>query len=282
MGLTSLEFRALAAVLHEESAISLEPGKEYLLESRLAPLLRAEGHDTWAPLVRAVCSGGSARLRAAVVDAMTTNETSFFRDVHPWATLGDVVLPALVAARRDVRRLTFWCAASSSGQEPHSLAMLLRERFPEVADGWDVRIIGTDLSPTMVARSSEGRYTQLEVGRGLPAASLARWFDRVGTEWQLRDEITRMVEFRQGNLDDERCFATLPRLDGVLVRNVLIYFDDATRARVVARVRERLQPDGFLLLGSSEHAVGVSGRFERHQEGRTIFFRPSAPVAAGR
>lgn len=275
------EFARLARIVRDESAIVLEPGKEYLVEARLGPILRSEG-ITFGELVRRVSSPSGASLRAAVVDAMTTNETSFFRDGHPWETLREHLLPALIEARRATRRLTFWCAAASSGQEPYSLAMLLHDRFPQVLADYEVEILATDLSASTLARAEAGRFTQLEVNRGLPATHLMRYFSRVGTEWQIADEVRRLVTFRVGNLISSADWARIPQVDAVLMRNVLIYFDAETKGMIVDRVHGRLRPDGFLLLGSAETTVGACP-YDRLQFQRTSVFVPRAGVlAAGR
>jgi len=180
MDLTTRDFDRLRKMVLAHSAIVLEPGKEYLVESRLAPIVRKEGLESFRDLAAQIDGPDSARICGLIVDAMTTNETSFFRDTHPWDTLREVMLPELIAARSSVKRLTIWCAASSSGQEPYSLAMMLHEHFPEVASTWTIKIIGTDLSPTMVSRSSSGRFSQLEVNRGLPIQLLMKYFAKVG------------------------------------------------------------------------------------------------------
>lgn len=275
MELTTADFDYLRALVHADSAIVLEPGKEYLVETRLSPLLRTEGFADYHALVGALRRPDAARLRELVIDAMTTNETSFFRDTHPWDALRDEILPALIEARATVRRLNIWCAASSSGQEPYSLAMLIHEHFPEVARDWAVRILGTDLSPTMVARAAAGRFTQLEVNRGLPARMLMTYFTRSGADWAIRDDVRKMVDFRRGNLIDANAWTQMPYVDGVLVRNVLIYFGRETRIQILGRVHDRLRRDGFLMLGSSETAVGVDDLYERVQVGKTFVFRPA-------
>ena len=268
------DFTRLARIVRDESAIVLEAGKEYLVEARLGALVRRLGLASFAELVARIEAPSGASLRAEVVDAMTTNETSFFRDTHPWDTLRTNLLPALVEARRSARQLTFWCAAASTGQEPYSLAMLLLEHFPRVVSDYRVRIVATDLSPSTIARAREGRFSQLEVNRGLPAALMARYFSRVGTEWRISDAARGLVEFREGNLIDEGDWARLGPVDAVMMRNVLIYFDNATRAAIVARARTKLRPDGFLMLGSAETAVGTSA-FDRVQVGRTTVFVPA-------
>lgn len=274
MNISASDFDYIRSTVLRHAAISLEPGKEYLVESRLAPIMRAENLDSFATLVSAMRRPGESRLLGLVIDAMTTNETSFFRDSHPWVALREELLPALIDARRSVRRLNLWCAASSSGQEPFSLAMLIHEHFPEVARDWTVRISGVDLSPTMVRKSNEGRFSQLEVNRGLPASMLMKYFTRSGKDWQVIDDVLRMVDFSEGNLIDPRMWARVPLVDGIFIRNVLIYFDQATRRGILDRAHGRLRSDGFLMLGSSETAVGLDSSYERVQVGKTVTFRP--------
>lgn len=274
--LTADEFSVLSELVLRESAIVLEPGKEYLIETRLAPILRREGIPTYADFIAELRRPQGRRYLDMLVDAMTTNETSFFRDVHPWETLRTDLLPRLIAARANVRRLTIWCAAASSGQEPYTIAMIIHEHFPEVARDWTVRIIGTDLSPSMITKSSAGRYTQLEINRGLPAMMMMKYFTRAGTEWEVNPDIRRMCDFRVGNLVEDSLWAQVPLVDAVFIRNVLIYFSKQTREQILTRVHGRLRSDGFLMLGSSETALGAEGYYEREQIGKTITFNPTA------
>ena len=279
MEVTEQDFDFLRRLVFDDSGIVLEPGKEYLIETRLAPILRSEEMGSFSDLVRALRPPSDVRLRDLVIDAMTTNETSFFRDSHPWEALRTGILPELIEARKGVRSLAIWCAASSSGQEPYSLAMLLHEHFPEVAKSWSVRIIGTDLSPSMVEKSSSGRFSQLEVNRGLPARMLMTYFTREGTEWQISDDVRKMVDFRLGNLVEPSSVAQIPLVDGVFVRNVLIYFNTETRAGILSRVHGRLRTDGFLMLGSSETAVGTDSSYERVRYDKTAVFRPATATS---
>lgn len=272
--MTSAQFDQFCVLVRKESAIVLEPGKEYLVESRLAPIARREGFDSVGALLQKVVSSPSIALRAAVLDAMTTNETSFFRDVHPWHALKTEILPELIEARRATRKLTIWCAACSSGQEPYSLAMLLQDEFPELARTWNIRIVGTDISPSMVARCGEGLFSQLEVNRGLPAALLPRYFTREGLHFRIDPSLRKMLDVRLGNLLSMQPVMQFGDIDLVMIRNVLIYFDDATKKKIISDIRARLRPDGILMLGSSEIAAGNGTNFTRHQTGKTIYFRP--------
>ena len=274
--ITANQFDMLRSLVLKESAIVLEPGKEYLVESRLAPLARREGLGSVSELVQKLITSGSMKMRAEVIDAMTTNETSFFRDVHPWQTLREEILPKIIESRRLERRLTVWCAACSSGQEPYSLAMLLREAFPEVAASWDVKIVATDLSDSMLYRCREGMYSQLEVNRGLPAPMLIRNFQREGANWRIDSEFRRMVDIRTCNLSVNTSYPrAASKFDLVFIRNVLIYFDDATKSRILNETSSRMNSDGYLLLGSSEVSISSATRLQRHQFGRTILFKPT-------
>jgi chemotaxis protein methyltransferase CheR len=273
MPLNLPDFDFLCQVVRADSAIVLEPGKEYLFESRLQPVAKRNGCDDISDLVRKL-RAGSRPLRAEIVDAMTTNETSFFRDGHPWESLRTEVLPKLFAERQGP--LTFWCAACSSGQEPYSLAMLLREHFADECDAGRVRIVASDLSTSMLDRARLGRFSQLEVNRGLPAPMLARWFTRHGMEWVIDDRLRGMLELRTLNLADTVTWATLPpQIDVVFLRNVLIYFDPATKAEILTEVSRRLRPTGALFLGSSETTLGLVDCFTREQSGPSIHYRPS-------
>jgi len=209
-------------------------------------------------------------LHRKAVEAMTTNETSFFRDFHPFEALKKFVLPDLLALRSAERTLNIWCAASSSGQEPYSLGMLIRENFPQLLS-WKLRILATDLSTEVLARAREGRYSQLEVNRGLPANLLVKYFQKQGCDWYLRDEIRRMVDFQIVNLSN--AWPALPPVDIVMIRNVLIYFGIETKKEILAKVRRVLKPDGYLFLGGAETTFSIDESFERVQFERATCYR---------
>jgi chemotaxis protein methyltransferase CheR len=274
MTLTAVDFDYLRKLVREQSAIVLEPGKEYLVEARLATLVRQEGLGSMQDLVAKLRSHHSGPLHTRVVEAMTTNETLFFRDPFVFEALRTAALPEVVERRRAERRLEIWSAACSSGQEPYSVAMLLREHFPEVT-GWRTSILATDLSTQMLARAAEGRYSQLEVNRGLPATMLTKYFSRQGMHWQVGDELKRAIEFRPMNLDAP--WPTLPQMDVVLLRNVLIYFDMETKRRIVANVRKVLRRDGYLFLGGAETLLNVDDAFERVTLGKAACYRLRQP-----
>ena len=257
-------------LVRERSAIVLDEGKEYLLESRLTPIVRREGLGSLGDLVGRLRSLPFGALHASVVEAMTTNETSFFRDAHPFEALRRHVLPELVARRAGARRLRIWCAACSSGQEPYSVAMLLRDGFPEVRD-WDVQILGTDLSDEMLDRAREATYTPFEVSRGLSPAALAEHFEPSGAGWRVREPVRRTVEFRAMNLVEP--WPALAEMDVVFMRNVLIYFDAETKRDLLGRVRRVLRPGGSLFLGASETTLNLDTAFERVALGRGSCYR---------
>lgn len=249
MTLSRENFDYVRTVLRERSAHVLEEDKAYLVEARLHSVARRHGLATVEELVRRLRLRADEAILSELVEAMTINETSFFRDGRPFEALRQSVLPELIRRRAEVRRLHVWSAACSSGQEPYSLALMLRHDFPTLA-GWNVRIIASDLSAAMLGRARAGRYSELEVGRGLPTALRDTYFERHGHSWHLRDEIRRAVEFLPINLSGQ--WPAIPPLDLVLLRNVLIYFDTPTRQRILARIRTLLAPDGYLVLGGSE------------------------------
>lgn len=261
-------FAFVQDLVRNESAIVLGEGKEYLVESRLQPLARSAGHADVSSYVTHVSQRRNPRDLAAVVEALTTNETSWFRDGDPFQTLRTTVFPTLAASRPD-RTLRIWSAACSSGQEAYSIAMTVLDT-PALA-GFRVQIVGTDLSEEMVRRARAGEYSQLEVNRGLPAPLLVRHFTREGLTWRISDRLRGMVEFRPMNLT--RSFLGLGRFDIVFMRNVLIYFDHDTKRDILQRVRQVTAPDGYLLLGSAEMTYGVDEAWEREPTGRSAVHR---------
>ena len=253
-------FDYIQALVLERSAIVLDPSKAYLIESRLTPVARQHGYGTLAELVAALRNPGSMDLRQEVIEAMTTHETSFFRDIHPFEALRSTILPRLIAARGQARSLNIWCAACSSGQEPYTIAMLLREHFPLLTQ-WNVRLLATDLSSQIVNRAREGVFTQTEVNRGLPAPLLVKHFQKVGLKWRLKDEIRRMVQFSEMNLVE--AWPAMPRMDVVFLRNVLIYFSGETKRDILWKVERLLAADGCLFLGGAETTLNLSDAFAR-------------------
>ena len=272
MPISAAEFDYVRTLIRDRAGLALESGKEYLVESRLDPLARQEGFPTLAHFIANLKSSPfSGNLHHKVVQAMTTNETSFFRDVRPFDVLKTVVLPELIAKRGAQRALNFWCAASSTGQEPYTIAMVMRESAPTLLSTWNFRFIATDISTEVLARAIQGRYSQLEVNGGLPASYLVKYFQQEGNEWQIKADLRRMVEFREINLTEP--WSTLPPMDIVFMRNVLIYFSIETKKGILAKVRQLLKPGGFLFLGSSETTLNLDDGFEPVPTDRTACYR---------
>jgi chemotaxis protein methyltransferase CheR len=270
--MTAQDFDFVCRLIREQSAILLEPGKEYLVEARLSPIAKDLQLDSISELVDRLRTRLDVALRTRVVEAMVTTETLFFRDNHPFETLRSTVLPELIGRRRQERRLDVWCAACSTGQEPYSLAILLREHFPELI-GWQVNILATDLSGGVLNRAREGKYNQIEVNRGLPAPLLVKYFRQNGAAWELREDLRRAVEFRELNLI--RPWPLLPRMDLVMLRNVMIYFDIETKKSILAQVTRLLRPSGYLILGGSETTINLNEDLRRVEELRGGFYRVS-------
>jgi chemotaxis protein methyltransferase CheR len=268
MTLTADTFEFVVELVHRESAIVIGPDKGYLVESRLTPLANSAGADNIDDYVAS--SRGSVARKRDIVEALTTNETSWFRDNEPFRALHDVVLPELAESRQVARHLRIWSAACSSGQEPYSIAMTILDT--PALTGWRTSIIGTDLSEEMVERCRGGRYSQLEVNRGLPATSLVRHFVRDGLVWKVSPELSRMTTFQTGNLI--RPFGLPGQFDVIFLRNVLIYFDLPTKRDILRRVRQVLAPHGFLFLGAAETTIGIDDSFERVPAGRAAMYRP--------
>jgi chemotaxis protein methyltransferase CheR len=263
---TPIDYEFLRKLLKERSGLDLSADKQYLVESRLIPLARRAGLPGIDELVAKI-KAGSAALTTEVVEAMTTNETFFFRDKIPFDHLRDTILPALVQARASRRSLRIWCAASSTGQEPYSIAMCVRE-FAGLA-GWRVEIVATDLSQEVLEKSKAGIYSQFEVQRGLPIQMLVKHFTQTGELWQLKPDIRAMVQHRQLNLLQD--FSHLGTFDVIFCRNVLIYFEQDTKVAIFDRLARMLETDGVLLLGAAESVVGISDAFKPYPERRGLY-----------
>jgi chemotaxis protein methyltransferase CheR len=259
MTVTATEFDFIRELVYTRAAIVLDDGKEYLVESRLQPLARRLADGSLAQLVLRLRQEPFGSLHNEVVEAMTTNETSFFRDRYPFDAMAQHVLPEL-SGKRLGAPLMVWSAACSSGQEAYSLGMLIHERFPALANG-GVKLHASDISTGMLSRAAEGRYSHLEVNRGLPAPLLVKYFERRGVDWEIKDQVRRMVEFRQMNLASP--WPSLPLMDVVFMRNVMIYFDVDTKRAVLDRLRRVLKPDGYLFLGAAETTLNLDDSYER-------------------
>ncbi len=267
----------LRDLIYRRSAIVLDADKQYLFDSRLSPLAREAGFASIDELVTGMRKDSGAALTRRVVEAMTTNETLFFRDVHPFEALKAKLVPELLRSRSAERSLRIWCAAASTGQEPYSIAMTLREHFPELAN-WDVKIVATDLNAAVLDRAREAKYRQLEVNRGLPAPFLLKYFERQTAEWQLNANIRSMVSFRELNLLDS--WTNLGPQDIVFMRNVLIYFDIDTKRRLLGRLRQTLQPEGFLVLGGAETTTNLDDGYAPVRIGKGVYFQSKSAVRA--
>ena len=280
--MTQSDYDFLCSLLKERSGLVLAAGKQYLVESRLLPVARKAGLPGLAALVQKLRTRAEP-LIAEVVEAMTTNESLFFRDKAPFEQFRDVMMPALRAARPN-RRIRIWCAAAASGQEPYSLAMCVREMGHEIA-GWRIEILATDISMEVLERAKAGAYSQFEVQRGLPIALLVKYFSQVGDRWQIAPEIREMVQFRRLNLLQE--FSHLGSFDIVFCRNVLIYFDQDTKIRVLENIARTMRQDGYLVLGAAETVIGLTSAFEPTPDQPGIYLptpmtRRTAGTAAGR
>jgi chemotaxis protein methyltransferase CheR len=279
MTLSQAEFNYVSQMVRREASIVLAPGKEYLVEARLIPVARAVGAAGVTEFLADMQRRPNPEYQRKIIDALTTNETSWFRDREPFTALNEVVLPELVKSRATTRKVRVWSAASSSGQEAFSLAITLQEALPP---GWNYDIMGTDISTEMVKRAETAEYSQVEVNRGLPAAQLVQYFERAGAHWRITQALRRNVSFRLMNLT-----APLPVMqpfDVIFLRNVLIYFDVATKRTVLQNVAKLLRPDGWLFLGAAETTIGIDDNYERLAAGRTSAYRvrTGAPAGAAR
>lgn len=263
-------FEYVRKLVLDHSAIALEPNKDYLVESRLLPLAKQKGLVAVRDLVDEMKGKPFGSLHYAVVEAMTTNETSFFRDIHPFDALKNNILPPLIEARKTRKALSIWSAASSTGQEAYTIAMLLAENFPQLAD-WNIQIIGSDLSQQVLDKAQAGEYTQLEVNRGLPAALLVKYFQKSGLHWRVKPELKRRVRFQRVNLIET--WPPMPTFDVIFLRNVLIYFTTDTKRQILSKVKQRLAPDGTLFLGGAETTLGVDDSWQRVSHGKTSSYR---------
>jgi chemotaxis protein methyltransferase CheR len=276
MTLAQSDFKFVSTMVRREAAIVLAPGKEYLVEARLIPVARAVGAAGVAEFLAELQRRPNPDHQRRVIDALTTNETSWYRDREPFAALTDVVLPELVKSRATTRKVRLWSAASSSGQEAYSLAITLQENLPA---GWGYEIMGSDISTEMVKRAQTGEYSQVEVNRGLAATQLVQYFERAGAHWRIIPSLRRNVTFKLMNLTAP--LPPMPPFDVIFLRNVLIYFDVATKKTVLRNVARLLRPDGLLFLGAAETTIGIDDNYERVAAGRTSAYRVRSAVPAG-
>jgi chemotaxis protein methyltransferase CheR len=278
MAITAENFKFIQDFARDASAIVLEPGKEYLVETRLAPIAKQAGFNTLDAFIEQLRTNRQATLfHEQVIDAMTTNETSFFRDFHPFETLKQNVIPRLIEQRAALKKLTIWSAASSTGQELYTIAMVLREGFPQLHD-WNLSILGTDLSSTVISHAKKGVYSQLEVNRGLPAPLLIKYFSKVESKWTVKDDLRRVIEFRQMNL--VKPWPIMPMFDIVFIRNVMIYFDVESKKTILKRIRQCLQPQGYLFLGTAETTLNIDPEWQPATFGKATVYQMLAAKSA--
>lgn len=266
----SFDFDYLRQLVRQQSGVVLEPHKDYLAALHLGQIAADAGFPSIAAFVEHLKGTALSELHLHAVDALVIKETSFFRDRSPFETLKSSVIPALLQSRSNERAINIWCAGCSTGQEPYSIAILIREAFPELLT-WTIRLIATDFSKQVLDRAQRGQYTDLEMSRGLPCELRDRYFHRVGQAWQINDEIRQMVQFRRLNLI--RSWDSLPNMDVIFLRNVLIYFDIDTKRSILNQVKSYLQADGYLFLGSGETTFHLDPKFEAIQSKTSFYHR---------
>jgi chemotaxis protein methyltransferase CheR len=277
MAMTTQTFDWVRQLVLARSAIVLDEGKQYLVDSRLQPLARQFGFSSIDEFVTSMIALPFGSMHRATVEAMTTNETSFFRDNHPFEALRKEIIPELLTRRASTRQLNIWCGAASSGQESYSVAMMLREHFPQLRD-WKLSFTATDLSNAILAKARSGRYSQLEVNRGLPAPLLVKYFTKDGAEWVIKEELRQMIDFRELNLIER--WPAMPTMDLVMLRNVLIYFDVETKRSILRSVRRVMAPGAYLMLGGAETTMGIDDQFERVSADKSVAYRVTTSVPA--
>lgn len=271
MTCTDADYRYLRELVLEQSANLIDPSRNLLFDTRLTPLARTAGATNLSGLVDLLRVDRTEHLHRAVAEAMTINETSFFRDVRPFDILRTTIIPAVVAQRAEERTLRIWSAASSTGQEAYSIAMMLLEHFPELAR-WDVKIMGSDISHSVTEYARRGRYRRIEVNRGLPARFLIKYFERDRDEWEIVPRVKQLCHFSDINLCAP--FPALPQFDVVMLRNVLLYFPQQDRSGVLAEVYRQMQPQGYLLLGNAEQAEDSTDQFLAEFGPDCFYYRP--------
>lgn len=259
----------LCSYVKQRAAIILDAEKSYLIETRLMPLLARYNLADLDELVQALQQNRTMGLETAVIEAMTTNETFFFRDKVPFETFQNIVLPRMIEARRSERSLRIWCGAASTGQEPYSTAMVMAEHFPQLLS-WKIQFVATDINETVLEKARSGRFKNHEVNRGLDPALRDRYFTQDGNQWVISSQLRNMIEFKYLNLMDP--WRWDHPFDIVFMRNVLIYFDVETKKRIFKRIRDFMRPDGALFLGGAETTTNLDNKFECHRQGRSVYF----------
>lgn len=253
------DFEFIRTFIKEQAGIVLEQGKEYLVEARLNPIIKEAGFSSLEELINELRIKSTSDLKLKIIDSLTTNETLFFRDIHPFEALKVSILPKILEKKHSSKKLNIWCAAASSGQEPYTIAMILKDHMEDIND-WNINFIASDISEKMLARAKAGIYNQFEISRGLPMHYLIRYFDKNGKDWQIKKEIRDMVHFEKINLLKPWSFVAM---DLIFMRNVLIYFGIDTKKDIFKRLERTLHPDGYFFLGGSETTLGINSEFER-------------------
>ena len=274
------DFELYQSLLQKNSGLTIGPDKTYLLESRLTPIAKKWGYTSLDDMTRALHKKRDEKLITQIIEAMATNETLFFRDLKPFKLFEEVVLPHMFENRRPGQPIKIWCAAASTGQEPYSLAMVLKDNEDKLK-GRKCEILATDISNLALEKAREAKYTQFEVQRGMSVQYLMKYFTQDGDKWRLRDEIRNMVKFDYFNLLGD--MSRLGTFDVIFCRNVLIYFDEATKRQVLQNLAGRLVTDGFLFLGGAETVLGITDKFKPVSDKRGIYVHNStqAPAAEG-
>ncbi len=272
--MTPTDFEFISTLLHKRSGLVLTPEKTYLLESRLTPVARRLGHPNLQALIGAIRKSAPEDVLIEITEAMTTNESFFFRDKTPFEQFKRLMIPVVKDAKGPSERVRVWCAAASTGQEPYSLGMSLLEA-PALLGGQPCDLVATDLSREVLERATNGTYSQFEVQRGLPVQMLVKYFEKAGDHWRIKPAIRQMVDFRCLNLLHD--FSSLGMFDIIFCRNVLIYFDRETKAQVLNRLAAQLAPHGYLVLGAAETVFGLTDRFKPVQDERGLYEPATSP-----
>ncbi len=259
----------LQTFLKQEMGYDLGAGKEYLAETRLNPVAAAFELSTWEQLVEELKKTSKPAIKEAICDAMTTNETSFFRDKKPFDQLIARCIPDVMEKNKMTKQLKIWCAACSSGQEPYTLAVILKDHFPEL-NNWNVNILATDISSSILNKANSGAYTQFEVQRGMPIQMLVKYFHQKADHWEINKDLKDLITFKKFNLMDSFAGIGGP-FDIIFIRNVLIYFDGGTKAQIFQKLSQVIDPSGYMFLGGTETTLGFCDKFKRCQEGNHFF-----------
>ncbi len=271
MSINQQDFTYVQTLVRQKAGIIIDDGKEYLIELRLKPVAIKNGYENVSGLVQKLKEHSRHNgTHEQVIEALTTNETSFFRDLHPFEVFKNVIVPELIEKNAATRTLKIWSAACSTGQEPYTIAMILRDSFPQLAH-WNVSILATDLAGKVLDKARSGVFSQLEVNRGLPALMMVKYFDKQGDSWIIKEPLRKMIVFRQLNLLEH--WSGMHTMDIIFIRNVLIYFDVEAKRSILKKVRELMKNDSFLLLGSTESLINVTTDFNNVRHDKTFCFK---------